>query len=103
MKTAGSSASQARETSAERHGGNGGLMPDETLNLIGENCPMNFVRTKLKLQKMKDGQNLEVVVNTGEPMRSIPRAIKEEGHRIIHAEKLNADSFSLLIQKGGGV
>ncbi len=73
---------------------------DETLDLRGVGCPMNFVKVKLKLEQMDEGQNLNAIVDTGEPMRSIPRAIKEEGHKIIHAEKLGADGFSLLIRKG---
>ncbi len=74
---------------------------DETIDLRGVKCPMNFVKIKLKLEQMDTGRNLEALVDTGEPMRSIPRAIKEEGHQIIHAEKLGADGgFSLLIRKG---
>ena len=74
---------------------------DETIDLRGVKCPMNFVKIKLKLEEMESGQNLEALVDLGEPMRSIPRAIKEEGHRIIHADKLGADGgFSLLITKG---
>ncbi len=73
---------------------------DETLDLRGVGCPINFVKIKLKLEAMDEGQNLKAIVDTGEPMRSVPRAIKEEGHKIIHAEKLDAGGFSLLIKKG---
>jgi tRNA 2-thiouridine synthesizing protein A len=75
---------------------------DESLDLRGVKCPINFVKIKLKLEEMDDGQNLEVIIDTGEPMRNIPRAIKEEGHRITSAEKLSDDAFSLLVNKGGG-
>jgi tRNA 2-thiouridine synthesizing protein A len=75
---------------------------DESLDLRGVKCPINFVKVKLKLEEMDDGQNLEVIIDTGEPMRNIPRAIKEEGHRITSAEKLSDDAFSLLVNKGGG-
>ena len=75
---------------------------DVSLNLSGVKCPMNIVKIKLKLEEMDDGQNLEIIVDVGEPMRSIPRAIKEDGHRITHAEKLPDGTFSLLVSKGGG-
>lgn len=77
------------------------LQIDETIDLRGVKCPMNFVKIKLKLEEMETGRNLEALVDIGEPMRSVPRAIKEEGHRIIHVDKLDADGgFSLLIKKG---
>jgi tRNA 2-thiouridine synthesizing protein A len=75
---------------------------DEALDLRGVKCPMNLVQLKLALEKVQDGANLQVVLDTGEPMRSIPRATKDEGHKIISAEKLDENSFSLLIEKGGG-
>jgi tRNA 2-thiouridine synthesizing protein A len=76
--------------------------PDEILDLRGTMCPMNLVKVKLALEQMEDGRNLRVLIDTGEPMRSIPRATKEEGHKIISAEKIGDDSFGLVIRKGGG-
>jgi len=75
---------------------------DEILNLRGEKCPMNFVKTKLKLEEMQDGQNLQVIIDAEEAMQSIPRMIKEEGHKIIKVEKAGNENFSLLIKKDGG-
>ncbi len=80
-------------------------MPDEkidaSLNLKGVACPINFVKTKLKLEEIADGQILELVIDDGEPMQNVPRSIKEEGHKIIKVEKLPDGSFRLLIKKGG--
>lgn len=75
---------------------------DDSINLKGITCPHNFVRIKLALEKMRDGQNLEVLVDDGPPMHNVPRSIKEEGHRIIRAERLADNGFRLLIRKGGG-
>ncbi len=74
---------------------------DGSLNLKGVLCPINFVKTKLKLEEMQDGQVLELILDDGEPMQNVPRSIKEEGHRIIKVEKLTDKSFRLLIRKGG--
>jgi len=74
---------------------------DETLNLRGVKCPINFVKIKLKLEEIQDGRNLDVVVDAGEPMQSIPRMIKQEGHKIIRVQKTADESYSLLITKGG--
>lgn len=75
---------------------------DGSLNLRGVACPINFVKTKLKLEALSDGQVLELIIDDGEPMQNVPRSIKEEGHRIIKVEKLSDNSFRLLIMKGGG-
>ena len=72
------------------------------LDLKGVICPVNFVKTKLKLEEMHDGQILEVIIDDGEPMQNVPRSIKEEGHKIIKVQRLPDASFRLLIQKRGG-
>lgn len=74
---------------------------DRKLNLRGVTCPINFVRVKLTLEEMEDGQILEVVLDDGEPIQNVPRSIKEEGHKIIKAERLSDGCFRLIIKKGG--
>lgn len=77
------------------------LTPDDKLDLRGVLCPLNFVHTKLKLEEMEEGQLLEVVLDDGEPMRNVPRSVKEEGHRILKVEKLDDSTYKLLIRNGG--
>ena len=74
------------------------IKPDETLDLKGIACPNNFVRTKLKLEEMESGRILEVIIDDGEPIRNVPRAVKEEGHEILKVEKRD-DHFRLFIKK----
>jgi len=73
--------------------------PNAHLDLRGVVCPINFVKTKLKLEEMHEGEILEIVIDSGEPMANVPRSIKEEGHRIIKVDKLG-NHFRLLIEKG---
>ena len=49
-------------------------------------CPINFVKTKLKLEEMNSGEIPEIVI-IGEPMANVPRSIKEEGHKVIKVDK----------------
>ena len=71
---------------------------DEKIDLRGVLCPINFVKTKLKLEMMEDGQVLEVTLDDGEPMRNVPRSLKAEGHKIIKVEKLDG-GYKLLVKK----
>ena len=72
--------------------------PAANLDLRGVICPVNFVKTKLKLEEMNIGEILEVLIDTGEPIANVPRSIKEEGHKIIKVEKIDGH-FRLLIEK----
>ena len=72
--------------------------PAANLDLRGVICPVNFVKTKLKLEEMNIGEILEVLIDAGEPIANVPRSIKEEGHKIIKVEKIDSH-FRLLIEK----
>jgi len=74
------------------------IKPGSVLDLRGVACPNNFVRAKLKLEEMRSGDILEIIIDDGEPIKNVPRSIKEEGHKIIKAEKINS-YFSLLVEK----
>lgn len=47
---------------------------------------MTFVRTKLKLERMRSGEVLSVRLRGEEPLRNVPRAAREEGHAILAVE-----------------
>jgi len=72
--------------------------PTANLDLRGVVCPLNFVKTKLKLEEMSRGDILEIIIDAGEPMANVPRSIKEEGHKIIKVEKGDGH-FRLFIEK----
>lgn len=71
---------------------------NDKLDIRGVLCPMNFVKTVLKLEQMKDEEVLEVLLDDGDPIANVPRSVKEEGHEIIKVEKID-NGFSLLIRK----
>jgi len=72
---------------------------DAVLDITNEVCPMTFVKTKLKLETLETGQHLEVILNDGEPLRNVPRSLKEEGHRIVGTKK-DGTKFHLIVEKG---
>jgi tRNA 2-thiouridine synthesizing protein A len=60
--------------------------PDQTIDITGEVCPMTFVRTKLKLERMRPGEVLSVRLRGEEPLRNVPRAARDEGHAVLAIE-----------------
>lgn len=57
------------------------MKPNKTLNLLGEICPMTWVRTKLAIEEMGPGELLEVWLDKGEPSTSVPKSAEAEGNR----------------------
>ncbi len=74
------------------------LKADAELDLRGVLCPINFVKTKLKLESMAEGEVLEVVLDSGEPIQNVPKSLKDEGHKIVEVKKED-DYFRLKIRK----
>jgi TusA-related sulfurtransferase len=52
------------------------------LDLTGVLCPMTWVRTRLALEAMAPGEALEVRLDPGEALDSVPRSARDEGHRV---------------------
>lgn len=72
---------------------------DATLDLRGVMCPINFVKTKLKIESMETGQVLELLLDSGEPIQNVPKSVKEEGHKILEVKKEDGH-FRLMVRKG---
>ena len=60
---------------------------------------MTFVKAKVALEELDDGQILAVRMNNGEPVQNVPRSIKEEGHQILKLTDNGDDTFTLIVRK----
>lgn len=65
----------------------------------GVACPMNFVKTKLVLETMSVGQQLEILLDDGQPILNVPNSVKLEGHTILKQEQDAAGHWRVLILK----
>jgi TusA-related sulfurtransferase len=70
-----------------------------SLDLRGITCPLNFVKTKLCLDKLGDGDMLTVLLDAGEPIESVYSSVLAEGHNVEAPEKRDDGSFILSIKK----
>jgi TusA-related sulfurtransferase len=64
-------------------------------------CPMTFVKTKVALDALEDGQILELRLNGGEPMQNVPRSLKDEGHKVSGVRQEEDGTYVLRVVKGG--
>ena len=71
----------------------------EELDLRGVICPYNFVKTKLKLDTLKTGSQLSVLLDDGDPIHNVPKSIMNEGHQVLTQEKV-VSYYRIVIKKG---
>jgi len=78
--------------------------PSQCLDLRGTPCPLNFIRSKLALEKLDPGQWLQVDLDAGEPERLVAAGLREAGHQVELeplAASADGDAVRLLIRRGG--
>jgi len=66
-------------------------------------CPMTWVKTRVALERLAQGDRLEVWLADGEPLASLPRSAEEDGHRVLAVEPLPggpAGSYRVVLEKG---
>ncbi|MBA2251919.1 MAG: sulfurtransferase TusA family protein [Nitrospirales bacterium] len=73
-------------------------------DLRGVACPLNYVKTKLKLEMMDTGEQLEIWLDAGEPIKNVPMSLRNDGHKILIQEPLEPEAahFKILVEKVEG-
>jgi tRNA 2-thiouridine synthesizing protein A len=74
---------------------------DETVDITNVVCPVTFVKTKVALEELDDGQILSVHMKDGEPVQNVPRSVKEEGHQILKLIDNEDGTYDLIVKKVG--
>ena len=71
------------------------------LDLRGVMCPLNYVKTKLRLEMMDDGDQLEVWLDAGDPIKNVPMSLRNDGHKVLAEDPLEAaaEHFKVLVEK----
>lgn len=75
-----------------------GIQPQVVKDFRGVGCPMNFVKTKMELSRMKPREILEIWIDDGAPIENVPGSVREEGHKVLGQKKING-FWSVLIEK----
>lgn len=74
---------------------------DATVDITGVVCPITFVKAKVAIEELDDGQILAVRMRDGEPVQNVPRSMKEEGHRVLRLTENEDGTYTLLVRKTG--
>jgi len=71
-----------------------------TLDLRGVMCPINYVKTKLKLEMMDEGELLEVWLDAGDPIKNVPMSLRNDGQKVL-SEVPMENFFKVTVEKVG--
>lgn len=72
---------------------------DDTVDITDVVCPVTFVKAKVALEELDDGQILAIRMNDGEPVQNVLRSIKEEGHQILKLNTNDDGTYTLIVKK----
>ena len=72
---------------------------DDTVDITDVVCPVTFVKAKVALEELDDGQILAIRMNDGEPVQNVPRSIKEGGHQILKLNTNDDGTYTLIVKK----
>ncbi len=72
------------------------VIPNATLDITAEVCPMTYVRVKLALERLAAGSVLEVWLRGEEPLKNVPRSVVDDGHEVLSLEAVEGRSRLLI-------
>lgn len=77
----------------------GDIKFDEQIDITDRVCPMTFVKAKVSIDELEDGEVLAIRMNDGEPVQNVPRSMKEEGHKILKLAENGDGTYTLYVRK----
>lgn len=72
----------------------------DTVDITDVVCPVTFVKTKVVLEELEEGEILQVHLKDGEPVQNVPRSVKDEGHKVLKLQDNGDGTYELYIRKG---
>ena len=71
----------------------------EQVDITDKVCPMTFVKAKVTMDELEEGEILAIRMNDGEPVQNVPRSMKEEGHQILKLQDNEDGTYTLYVRK----
>ena len=69
------------------------------IDLLDEICPMTFVKTKLAIERINQGERIKVFFNSQEAKTNVPKSLSEVNHKIIAIKNIDKEKFYIIIEK----
>lgn len=78
-----------------------GIEINDTVDITDKVCPLTFVKAKVAIEELEDGEVIAIHMNDGEPVQNVPRSIKEEGHQVLKLVNNEDGTYDLIVKKVG--
>jgi len=72
---------------------------DKKLNIKGLHCPYTFVKSKLAVEDMEVGEVIEILLDSEEASRNIPKSMEDHGQRVLKVEKVSDTDWIIQVRK----
>jgi len=72
---------------------------DKKLNIKGLHCPYTFVKSKLAVEDMEVGEVIEILLDSEEASRNIPKSMEDHGQKVLKVEKVNESDWIIRVRK----
>jgi TusA-related sulfurtransferase len=74
-------------------------MSTATLDITKDHCPMTFVKAKLRLEQLAEGDILEILLTEGEPLENVPRTCTEQGFQVLETTHVRDNIHKVVVKK----
>lgn len=75
------------------------IVADDKVDITDKVCPLTFVKAKVALDELEDGEILAIRLNDGEPVQNVPRSLKEDGHKVLKLIDNEDGTYTLYVRK----
>jgi TusA-related sulfurtransferase len=73
---------------------------DSVLDIKGQICPYTFVRSKLAMEKMKQGEVLEILTDHEPALHNVTKSLNHEGQSVLRIEQTAVNEWRIVVRKG---
>jgi tRNA 2-thiouridine synthesizing protein A len=83
-----------------------GRSPAARIDLRQHVCPVTWVKARIVIGRIPEGEILEVLLREGEPRENVPRSAAEDGHRVLLLEPApeeGAGTWRAWLERGSAV
>jgi TusA-related sulfurtransferase len=74
-------------------------MSTTTLDITKDRCPMTFVKAKLQLEQLEEGDILEILLTEGEPLDKVPKTCTEQGYQVLEITPVRDNIHKVVVRK----
>lgn len=72
---------------------------DKELDLKGEVCPFTFVKSKLMIEQMKEGEVLKIILDYKPSVENVPKSMKDEGQEVLDVKQVGDNLWGVYVRK----